>query len=175
MKTLAIITGVLTAILGVIAFTMPLRVFLSLGWILGILILINGVETVIGAFSGKKDIWQCIFGIIIAIGGGTILFNTVSRVITDAILAYLAGFVIIAYGINAIISGCRNMKKSKSMGILAIICGVLSILAGAFSLMHPVITMITLGYIIAFNVIMQGINMIVIAVSVGKEAEVEKE
>ena len=175
MKTLAIITGVLTAIFGVIAFTMPLRVFLSLGWILGILILINGVETVIGAFSGKKDIWQCIFGIIIAIGGGTILFNTVSRVITDAILAYLAGFVIIAYGINAIISGCRNMKKSKSMGILAIICGVLSILAGAFSLMHPVITMITLGYIIAFNVIMQGINMIIMAIFVGKAVKTVEE
>ena len=175
MKALTIITGVLTAILGIIAFTMPLRVFLGLGWILGVLILINGIETIIRAFSGKKDIWQCIFGIIIAIGGGTILFNTACRVMTDAILAYLAGFIIIAYGISAIVSGCRNMKKSKSMGIIAIICGVLSILDGAFSVMHPVITMITLGYIIAFNVIMQGINMIVIAVSVGKEAEVEKE
>ena len=56
MKTLAIITGILTAILGAIAFAMPLRVFLSLGWIFGALILVNGVETIIRAFSGKKDI-----------------------------------------------------------------------------------------------------------------------
>ena len=67
MKTLTIITGILTAILGIMAFTMPLRVFLGLGWILGALILVNGVETIIGAFKGKKDIWQCIFGIIIEI------------------------------------------------------------------------------------------------------------
>ena len=59
MKALTIITGVLTAIFGIIAFTMPLRVFLGLGWILGVLILINGIETIIRAFSGKKDIWQC--------------------------------------------------------------------------------------------------------------------
>ncbi|MBR2042212.1 MAG: DUF308 domain-containing protein [Oscillospiraceae bacterium] len=168
MKTLAIITGILTAILGIIAFTMPLRVFLGIGWILGALILINGVETVVGAFSGKKDIWQCILGIIIAVGGGIILFNTISRAMTDAILAYLAGIIIIAYGISAIVSGFKGMKESETMGILAIICGVLSIIAGCFSVMHPVITMVSLGYLIAFNVIMQGINIVVMAFAAGK-------
>ena len=39
---------------------------------------------------------------------------------------------------------------------------ILSIMAGCFAVMHPVFTMITLGYIIAFNVIMQGINMVVL-------------
>ena len=175
MKTLAIITGILTASLGAAAFAMPLRVFLGLGWILGALILVNGVETIIRAFSGKKDIWQCIFGIIVVIGGGTILFNTASRLMTDAALAYLAGFVIIAYGINAIVSGCRDMKKSTGMGILAIICGALSILAGIFSVMHPVMTMIALGYIIAFNVMMQGINMIIMAIFAGKAVETTEE
>ncbi len=168
MKVLAIITGILTAILGFVAFGMPLRVFLGLGWLLGALILINGVETIIGAFSGKKDIWQCILGIIIAIGGGIILFNTVSRVMTDAILAYLAGMVIIAYGISAIVSGCKGWSKSKTMSILGIIVGVLSVLAGLFSVMHPVITMISLGYIIAFNVIMQGVNMVIMAFALDK-------
>ena len=168
MKVLAIITGILTAILGFIAFGMPLRVFLGLGWILGALVLVNGVEVIIGAFTGKKDIWQCILGIIIAIGGGIILFNTVSRVMTDAILAYLAGIVITAYGISAIVSGCKTWSKSKGMSILGIILGVLSILAGIFSVMHPVITMISLGYIIAFNVIMQGINMVIMAFALDK-------
>ena len=168
MKTLTIITGILTAILGIMAFAMPLRVFLGMGWILGALILVNGVETIIGAFKGKKDIWQCIFGIIITIGGGIILFNTASRVMTDAILATLAGMVVIAHGISAIVSGCKGMKESKGMGILAIIVCVLSILAGCFSVMHPVMTMIALGYIIAFNVIMQGINMVVMAFAADK-------
>ena len=168
MKTLAIITGILTTVLGIFAFTMPLRVFLGIGWILGALILVNGVETIIGAFKGKKDIWQCILGIIIAVGGGIILFNTVSRLMTDAILAYIAGTVIIAYGISAIVSGAKTWKVSKSMSILQIVIGVFSIAGGIFSVLHPVITMITLGYMIAFNVIMQGINMVVAAFAIDK-------
>ncbi|MBQ7875551.1 MAG: DUF308 domain-containing protein [Oscillospiraceae bacterium] len=168
MKILAIITGILTAILGIFAFTMPLRTFLGLGWILGALILINGVELIIGAFSGKKDIWQCVLGIIVSVGGGIILFNTVSRVMTDVTLAYLAGFVIVAYGIEMIYSACKGMKQSKTMGILGIICGILSVLAGGFSIMHPVLTMISVGYLIAFSVIMQGINMIVMAFAIDK-------
>ena len=87
---------------------------------------------------------------------------------TDAILAYLAGIIIIAYGISAIVSGFKGMKESETMGILAIICGVLSIISGCFSVMHPVITMVSLGYLIAFNVIMQGINKVVMAFAAGK-------
>lgn len=168
MKTLAIITGILTAILGFLAFTMPLRVFLGLGWILGVLFIINGVELIIGAFTKKTDIWQCILGVVVSIGGGILLFNTLSRVITDIALAYVAGFVIIAYGINAIVSGVKGMKVSKTAGICGIILGALSVLVGGFSLMHPFVTMISVGYIIATSVVIQGINMIVMAFAVGK-------
>lgn len=168
MKVLAIITGILTIILGFLAIGMPLRVFLGMGWILGALIMVNGIELVIGAFCKKKDIWQCILGVIVAIGGGIILFNTASRIMTDTILANLAGFVIIAYGINMIVTAIAKMKESKTAGILGIICGILSILAGGFALMHPVLTMVSLGYLIGFSVIMQGINIIVAACAIDK-------
>ena len=38
-------------------------------------------------------------------------------------------------------------------------------------LTHPVLTMFSVGYMIAFAVLMQGINMIVLAVNFGKESE----
>ena len=126
MKIFAIVTGILTAILG----------------------------------------WQGIFNILIAIGGGIILFNTFSRVMTDMFLAYLAGFVIIVYGVNMLLTAIKNWKESTSMAIVGIICALFSIVAGGFSIMHPVLTMISLGYIIGFSVIMQGVNMIVLACSV---------
>jgi uncharacterized membrane protein HdeD (DUF308 family) len=83
-------------------------------------------------------------------------------------LAYLAGFVIIVYGVNMFLSAIKNIKESTAMGVIGIICGALSIIAGVFSIMHPVLTMISLGYIIGFSVIMQGVNMIVLACSVKK-------
>ena len=168
MKILAIITGVLTAILGFMAFGMPLRTFLGLGWLLGALLLINGVELVIGAFLKKKDIWQCILGIITAIGGGIILFNGVQRIITDVILAYLAGFVIIFYGISMIHAGAKGMKLSKTAGILSIVFGVLAVIVGGASIMHPFVTMISIGYLIAASVAIQGINIVVMALTFDK-------
>ena len=112
--------------------------------------------------------WQGILNILISIGGGVILFNTFSRVMTDMFLAYLAGFVIIMYGVNMLLTAIKNWKESTSMAIVGIICALFSIVAGGFSIMHPVLTMISLGYIIGFSVIMQGVNMIVLACSVKK-------
>ena len=54
MKIFAIITGILTAILGCFAISLPLRVFLGIGWILGALVLVNGITGAITAFSKKK-------------------------------------------------------------------------------------------------------------------------
>lgn len=168
MKTLAIITGILTAILGCCAIAMPLRVFLGIGWLLGAFILINGISGTITAFLRKKDVWDGVLNILVAICGGIILFSTFTRVMTDMFLAYLAGFVIIVYGVNMIVTAVKGMKFSTTIGVLGIICGVLSILAGIFSLIHPVLTMISLGYIIGFAVIMQGVNVIILACSIKK-------
>ena len=55
MKIFAIITGVLTAILGCFAIAMPLRVFLGIGWLLGALVLANGISGTINAFCKKQD------------------------------------------------------------------------------------------------------------------------
>ena len=165
MKILAIIFGVLTTILGFCALGMPLRMFLWMGWLLGAVLLVNGIVLAVNAFSKKKDVWEGVLGILIAVGGGIILFNTASRVMTDVLLAYLSGFVVVVCGVNLIIAAIKGMKQSKVMGILGILCGVLAILAGMFAAVHPVITMISLGYIIGFSVVMQGINTILLGCS----------
>ena len=111
MKVFAIITGILTTILGFFAMTMPLRTFLGIGWILGVLLLVNGISGTIYAFCNKKDVWQGVLNILISIGGGVILFNTFSRVMTDMFLAYLAGFVIVVYGVNILLTAIKNWKQ----------------------------------------------------------------
>lgn len=65
----------------------------------------------------------------------------------------------------------KKFKDSKGKGILAIICGVLSIIVSIIAFTHPVLTMFSVGYMIAFSVLMQGINMIVLAVNFGKASE----
>ena len=157
-KALFIITGILTIILGVYAMCVPFRTFLSLGWVLGALLLVGGIELIVAA---KKDVWQIILGVLISIAGCVVLFNVVQRFLTDILMACIVGIAVMAYGISLIVSGIKGFKASKSKGILSIICGILSIILGGLSVAHPFITMISIGFIIAFCLVIQGINLIV--------------
>lgn len=159
-------------IIGIYAFCVPFRTFLTIGWLVGILFLINGIEMVAMAFAGKKkDILKCIIGIIAAIVGVVLLFSGVQRVLTDVMIAYLAGFCIAFFGIFQVVSGVRNRKEEKGKSIFSIILGVISIILGLLAVGHPVLTMISLGYLIAFELMMQGIDMIVMSLSMGKKEE----
>lgn len=171
MKVLAIITGILTAILGIYGLCVPFRVFLGLGWLIGILYMVNGIEIIVGAFHKQKNIWQCILGVIVAIFGVLMLGRVGLRFLNDLMIAYFAGIAVVAYGINMIIEGCKSMKQSKGMGILSLICGVIAILVGIFAFMHPVLTMISVGYIICLNILIQGVNMAVLAFAYKAPAE----
>ncbi|MBR4867852.1 MAG: DUF308 domain-containing protein [Clostridia bacterium] len=168
MKVFAIITGILTAILGVVALAIPFRTFLGIGWLLGAVILFNGIAVSVNGFAKLKNAWQGVLGILIALGGAAILFNTLARAITDALLAYFVASIVVIKGINLIVSSVKKLKESKGWGICGIIFGVLSILLGICAAMHPILTMISVGYLIAAVVLMQGINTIIFACSISK-------
>ena len=53
-KIIMMITGILTILLGVFTIVRPLRTFLSIGWILGALLLVNGIELVIASLRKKE-------------------------------------------------------------------------------------------------------------------------
>lgn len=168
MKAVTIVTGILTAILGFVAMFMPVRIFLTLGWLIGIVLMINGIEMSINGFSGKKNIWQGILGIIVAIGGLILLFDLGARVFTDVMIAAFVGASIIVSGIYLIVNAIANFKKSKGMAVVYIILAVLEILAGAFAMMHPLLTMLSVGIIIAVNLLMQGISLTAVGFSMEK-------
>lgn len=164
------ITGILTVLLGIYAVVRPMRTFLSIGWILGILLTVNGIELVILALSKeKKEIGACILGVVECLSGIILLFSGLQRFLTDIMATYLVGASILIYGIFQIIGGVKLFKVSKGKGIIAIVCGVLSVIISIIAFNHPILTMFSVGYMIAFSILIQGINMIVLAVNLGNE------
>ena len=170
MKALAIVTGVLTALLGIYGLCVPFGVFLGLGWLMGILYLVNGVELVVGAF-GKKSLWQGVLGAVVALFGLLMLCNAGLRFMNDLMIAYFAGAAIVLYGGGLIYGGFKGLKESKLAGIAGIACGVLGVVVGLFAFAHPILTMISVGYIICLNVVVQGIGMVVLALAVKDPAK----
>ncbi|MGN0342531.1 MAG: HdeD family acid-resistance protein [Roseburia sp.] len=173
-KIITWITGILTILLGFYALARPMKTFLAIGWILGILFLVNGIELAILSLSKeKKEIGACILGVIEGLAGVVLLFSGLFRFFTDIMVTYLVGGSILLYGILQVVEGVKNFKLSKGKAVLAIICGVLSVIVSIVVISHPILTMFSVGYIIAFSVLMQGFNMIVLALNIGKMDKVE--
>lgn len=162
MKTTTIILGIVTIVLGVCAITMPFKMFLSLGWLVGVLFLVYGIEAVFGALKKeKKDVWGCILGVLTAFFGAWITVSAVQRALTDLTIAYLVGFGLICNGVFRFFAAYHAYKKGeKKQTVMLIICGVLAVIGGMMSVGHPIITMISVGYIIAFSLLAQGIGTV---------------
>lgn len=117
LKYLTLITGVLTLLLGVYTLVRPMRTFLAIGWILGILLFVNGIELVILSLSKeKKEIGACILGVLEGLAGIILLFSGIQRFITDVMAAYMVGAIILIYGIFQIAAGTKVYKTSKGKG-----------------------------------------------------------
>lgn len=157
-KIITMITGILTVLLGFYAVVRPMRTFLAIGWILGMLLFVNGIELVILSLSKeKKDIGGCILGVLGRTWADIILlFSGVQRFLTDIMATYLVGASVLIYGIFQIVAGVKKFKDSKGKAILAIVCGVLSIIVSIIAFTHPVLTMFSVGYMIAFAVLIAG-------------------
>lgn len=170
MKIVGIIIGGLVACVGVYAICSPLATFLTIGWIVGALLLSNGITIALQALKQeKKDVFACILGIICALAGLSLLFNGFSRFLTDMMVIYFIAASVLCSGVVQCIAGYK-MYKALHAGIPVIICGVLSILLGIFACGHPLFTVVTVGYIIGFNLLMQGVGTIIAALSIPSEA-----
>ena len=115
-KIITMITGILTVLLGFYAVVRPMRTFLAIGWILGMLLFVNGIELVILSLSKeKKDIGGCILGVLEGLGGIILLFSGVQRFLTDIMATYLVGASILVYGIFQIVTGVKKSNFSNCL------------------------------------------------------------
>ena len=54
LKIIILITGILTVLLGIYTLVRPMRTFLSIGWILGILLFVNGINLWLSLYLKKR-------------------------------------------------------------------------------------------------------------------------
>ena len=110
MKIAGIVLGVITALLGVYAFCVPLGVFLGISWVIAVLIIVNGVESIADGVASqpKKDTGKIVLGALIVLAGIFLLFSGILRFLTDMMMVYLIGGALILYGIYQIVPGWKK-------------------------------------------------------------------
>jgi uncharacterized membrane protein HdeD (DUF308 family) len=151
--------GVLTIVLSILALVFPAATFVSIIWILAIVLFIVGIEQIIvGIFSPGKSRWTSIgLGILVLIFAGLAMAYPETAAIIIIIFIAIAFLV---NGIARIIEGFsgRHSGASKAFSIGV---GVLAIAISVAVLVSPFFGAVLAGIIIAVGLLITGIQMVV--------------
>ncbi|MCI8484912.1 MAG: hypothetical protein HFH41_11325 [Lachnospiraceae bacterium] len=170
MKVFAIILGVLMAICGVSCICTPLMTFLEAGYFLVILLLVYGIGAIIRAVMEKKYGIDFLFGILSVILGIVIMVVPGLKLATDGMLVYIMASWFLLQGVVGIFLAFKRKKADQGKGwIWTLILGILGVLIGIYSLVHPMVMAFTFGILVGVYFMESGISMIVMACSAPSE------
>lgn len=156
------IIGVLTVIGGFSMMATPLKTFLSIGYCIVLLFLMNGVLGIVRAIRQKCYDKKFFFAILSLVMG--IIGFTVPGVasINNVTILYLAAVWLFIHGVLTIITALENQKNGagKVEVIIGIVIGVIEIIMCIVYALHPLMLAFSLGILVGIYFIESGINMI---------------
>lgn len=137
----------------------------------------------------KKDNTKNILGAISVAIGIILLISGVTKTITDLGIVYLVGACVMFYGVIQLSAltktpkeeetGKTSKKRKKKVqeperkknNKTMIVCCVISLLIGGLAIYSSFISFISVKELVAYNIVMQGINVVVIALDTYKKGE----
>ena len=175
-NVLAIIFGVLIIVGGIYCLMTPATTYMSLAWMLGIVMIVDGIANIVTWFQLRKEGlsngWVLFDGVISIIFGIVLLGSFAARFAVDLFFAYAIAIWLIVTGIMRIGHSLQMRKlnqgiQPQSIGErwwFALIMGILVIIAGVMCLFNPMIAMMSMGMLIGISVIFVGVSVIALAV-----------
>ena len=172
MNILMIILGILMMLCGCSCIFTPVLTFLRAGYFLVILLLVYGLAGIIRAIASKQYGVNFVFSIISVIGGLTASFVPGMALMMDGILLYMmAGWFILQGIVSLILSIKSKGLEGGKKWILGLIIGIIGILLGLYSMLHPLLLAFTEGILIGVYFIESGVSLIVFSPGDNREAE----
>ena len=172
---LAIVFGVFIIIGGVYCFMAPAATYMSLAWLLGIVMVADGIANIVPWFQlrkvGSSNGWA-LFGAILSIVFGIALLGSyAARFAVDLFFAYMIAIWLIATGVIRIGFSLQMRKYSQdiqpqSIGErwwFSLIIGILVVIAGVMCLFNPTIAAVSMGMLIGISIILTGVSVIALA------------
>lgn len=173
MKVLTIILGVLLTICGVICLTSPEATFIETGYVVAIMLLVYGIIGIIAVIARRirpSFLWACIPAVII---GVLALFFPSDRMNIHIVLVYLLAVWFVFQGVSSIYMAVRY-RFFNSGWVFGLIMGILSIIVGIYTALHPTLGALTIGILVGIYLIEAGIDLIVVGSWMGRVESVAK-
>lgn len=169
MRIATILSGIILIGTGIWCFAHPGETFLPLAFILGIVILVSGINNIISFTVYRKltehAFWQLADGILSVVLSGIIISGLL---ITDSIAVIFFGMWIMFSGVLKI-TASFVIKKMKIYGwYWVLIFGVLSLIAGVCAFVNPLADGLAVVMIIGGAFVLQGANLMIMGVQMKK-------
>lgn len=150
--------GILTIALSIFALAFPGVTYISVVWLLAIVLFFVGIEEIIvGIFSPRKSRWSTIgLGVLVLIFAAIAMSFPVAAAITIIIFI---GIAFLINGIARIIEGFSGQHSGISRAFL-IGVGILAVVLSVAVLISPFFGAVLAGTIIGIGLLVTGIQMI---------------
>jgi uncharacterized membrane protein HdeD (DUF308 family) len=164
---LVLLRGVVVLLMGILLVSRPLPTIIVLFYLLGFYWFFDGIFTLIESIRGRKSHkdwgWGVFIGIISALAGIVVFTQPyISAVIGVSFVIYLVAIMVLISGIWSIFTGIR-LRKVVSNEWSMIIGGIISVLFAILLMSNPLVSAMTLVWLIGVFALVGGIVLIVVA------------
>lgn len=172
MKIFTIVLGIIMTICGISCVCTPVLTFMETGYFLVILLCVYGIAAIVRAIMDKEFGMPFLFGILSLILAIVIMVVPGLKLMTDGMLVYIMAVWFLLQGAVNIFISFKQKKIPDNKGwIWTLIFGIIGVLVGIYSLMHPLLMAFTVGILVGVYFMESGINMIVMACSIQKDEQ----
>ena len=161
---LAIAQGVLAILFGVVALFWPGLTVALLILLFGVFVLVWGIVGLIVSLSsiGTNKFWwlELLFSILAV---GLAVFVLRNPVDTAAIFVFFIGITFLVRGVVDLLEGLFDTSETGSNRLFHIIVGVIGVVAGIITLLHPVSAGVAVVWVVGLYAVLYGSVLIAFA------------
>lgn len=174
MRILTILSGILMILTGAFCFMNPGQTFLVLAFIIGLVMVINGIIHTLAYLIGRglhnkgdNNGWILTEALITLVLGILILCN---QLVVDVAIPMVFGIWVVVSGILRIEASTHiNKDKKKSNFRITLITGILTVFIGVFGFINPMIGWLSTAILLGMFMLMQGINVLELGINMPHE------
>ncbi len=178
MRILTIISGILLVLTGVFCFANPGETFLSLAFILGLTMVLNGIIQGIAYWWGRagnqrdNNGWILTEAIIAFILGILVLSNQIAA---DVAIPMVFGMWTMFSGILRVVTATMiDRKNKKSNFIWTLATGLLCALCGLYAFLNPIMVGLAIAVLLGIMFVVQGISALELGIHMPHEKKVKE-
>ena len=174
MKILTLAGGILMVATGVFCFVNPGQTFLTMAFVIGSVMVINGLIHSLGFLLargrfgiGDNNGWIIIDAVLTLLLGILILCNQLT---VDIAIPMIFGMWVLVSGLLRVEASTRiNRQKKPGNFKAALITGIITVIVGLFGFINPLVSWLTVVILLGMFLCMQGINIIELGINMPHE------